>query len=263
MAILEAYFDASGVSDPARVLSVAAYLLESDACKALHKRWTELLHPFFGGLPENKRYFRMSDFKARVIQPYSGMNEAERLSLHRDLLDAANEAVTLGVLASVKRQDFDGLTDRETHALGNPYMACSVCCMDALGQYLSKEQPDSTIAFFFASGDPGQGELYTFINRVAGNAELAEHYRYNSQASAYQHDNHALGAADMLAWEYRTAIEEDILDQKTGTARVFFNVMLQKPMKIVHLHPANLSLQAMIQFFLNYKLGLSDGLDSR
>ena len=255
--MLEAYFDASGVSDPARVLSVAGYLFDEAKCKTLNARWTELLEPFFYALPKNKRFFRMADFKERRIEPYCKMNDAERLSLHRELIDAASAAEPVVAMASVKRKDFENSTDQQKRILVNPYLACSVWCMNSLAAHVSKALPGSKIAYFLEAGDPGQGDLLMFLDRVAGNAKMSERFRYESHSAVQKHANHALGVADILAWEYRTAIEQDILDQKLTDPRVFFNLMLKKPIDAIYLHPTNLSIHAMVQHFIKVQLDVS------
>jgi hypothetical protein len=103
---MESYFDASGGTDPTKVLSMSGYLVEAEKAKQLHAEWTSILYPYFKHLPERKRYFHMTRFLDRREKPYCDMNQAQRDALFRELLDSSSEVVLAAVSGNVNRAAF-------------------------------------------------------------------------------------------------------------------------------------------------------------
>jgi len=249
----EAFMDASGTGPPTQILSVSGYLLGKDESAQLHHEWADILQPIIGEMPETKRYFHMTDFMNRR-HPYDRLNEAERAYLNRRLVDSINTHVAFGVSASVKRDEFnDANLPDKTAVLGSAYTMCGLWCMDALAEHAVKSDPDCRIAYFFESGDKDEFQLKSFLDKMVANDEMAERLRYAGHASIPKHEHHALGAADMLAWEFRNGIENYLL-RGNPEPRVFWELMMNKPILAEHFHPQKISIAFMVEKFRQVRL---------
>jgi len=255
--LINGYFDGSGGSEPTKVLSVAGYLLDSEMAKQLNREWGSNLDHLLKGRPESKRYFRMTEFMRHRTPPWSSMMESERADLRITLAESAKKAVLAGILVAVKIDDFARAQPQVRKILSNPYVACAKRVMDIAAQYVKATHGDAKITYFFEKGDAGQKDLDAFLDRVHDSDVARARYSYKNHLPLTKTAGHPLWAADMLAWEFRTAIEDDILEGRMEDApREYFNMALEtdKPMLMQYLHPTNLSLHATIHKSIEYEL---------
>jgi hypothetical protein len=250
--IFEAYFDASGLTKPASVLSAAGYLLTTANRRNLDTQWTNLLAPYFGSLPPHKRTFRMAAFNDHQDQPYCDMSTAQRDLLFTQLSESAALHVAAAVCASVNRSAFDSASDASRKTLDNPYTMACLWCMEQFANYLKEFQsPADTIQFFFEAGDVGQDRLQAFVDdQIATKPKLGEKYRFQSFKILPKDSSHAFAAADVLAWHYRRAVQQLIDNKPIDDERQFITRFVNPPIAQVYYGPNNIAAQTLVTEFM-------------
>jgi len=255
-AAFDAFADASGTSAPCEIMSVAAFLFEKGKSAQLDLEWRQLLEPFLNHLPPEKRVFRMSTFMAHQ-RPYDKLNDAEWLSLRRRLIESVSGTLEFAVVSSVSAEGYKkmlpigdnnpNLNQRITRKdiLGGPFTMCGIWTMRSLASYIGRKNRAGDIVFFFEAGDPDQQELCARINDIARSPLLSSRYRYGGHSFVPKQCHHALGAADMMAWEYRIGIEEHL---RSGSFHPgpFFLQLFDMPVGAMHFSPVNVQIQTMV-----------------
>lgn len=147
LAVFQAFADASGTSDPCRILSVASFLFEKDLADKLDEEWDRILDPFLSHVPPGKRYFHMTAFKEHA-EPYDKLNEAGWLSLRHDLIESVSKSLEFAVVCSIVVGEYEeavSLGDNDPNVekridrrtlLGGPFTMCGIWTMDALSDHL-------------------------------------------------------------------------------------------------------------------------------
>jgi len=244
--VFEAYADAGGVNGP--ILSVANFLFKKDAADALNEEWATMLAPILKDQPKHKQYFHMHDFFTRK-GPYSYMNDGERDALQRDLIDSAHKHMEHGVVASIRRADYEAqvTSDNQRDALGSPFAMCNLWCMSALAEHLEGTNLNGDIAYAFEDGDNDKKDLEIRLAKIEASQYLRQKYRYYSGRTFLpKHAHHALAAADMLSWEFRNAAQQ-YFESPEAKYRKFLDVLFAKPLGAQHLDPIQIRFRNLAQ----------------
>jgi hypothetical protein len=247
--LFESFGDASGTHKEADLLSVALFLFEKEASRALHEEWNAILWPILRDLPEKKRYFRMAKFMERE-EPYHLLNGGERDSLRRRLIDSAHTHATVGVVASMRKSEYEAEISPESRKLlGSPFTALYIWLMEQIASHASSVHKEAAVAYIIEAGDLDQDELEQALKAVSRDLRLSERCRYSGHSFQPKWANHALGAADMLAWEYRKGIERhlDKPDSEFGPRDIFLNVIFQNKVRGMHFSPTTIKIWEMVE----------------
>jgi hypothetical protein len=249
--VYQAYSDASETKSPSiphadRILSVANFIFSKDKTESLNNEWAELLEPVLQNEPLERRFFHMHDFFVRK-PPYRRLSDGEHLALQRNLIDSAHKNMEFGVVGSVKFSEYEKVVDaRVREVMGSPFTMCNLWCMESLCDHLKSKNLEGDIAYAFEDGDPDKPELDTFLGKIASSNFLRQKYRYAGRSFMFKHQHHALGAADMLAWEYRNGIERHFKGPNEPQ-REFVHVLFEKPIGARHFSQPDIGFRTMSQ----------------
>jgi hypothetical protein len=230
------YSDASG-PEPGTFLSVAAVFCEKEKAKELNRRWEQLLAPILKDQPANKRYFHMTEFMAHE-SPYDilHMTQGGRDALQRGLIDAIHDCVDLALIASVRTDEF-AVSTAPKDVLGGPHTMCCVWCIERFATHMDETNQLGEIACFLELGDREQDALGSYLNfQIAGNPSLNRRFRFGGHSFIPKTAHHALAAADMIAWEQRTASEKYLADPDQFNQRVLQDILWSKRLHFTHFH---------------------------
>lgn len=112
---------------------------------------------------------------------------------------------------------------------------------------LDRDKKVGDIAYAFEAGDPDQNELSDRITKISRSAYLSRRYHYGGHAFVPKQYHHALGAADMLAWEYRIGVAEARRSPSAFRAGPFFSQLFSAPIAALHFSLPNLEVQTMAE----------------
>ena len=241
MCLFEAFADFGGTQQAHDTLSVACFLYEKSASQALDQAWENRLQPILGHLPEKKRFFHTFEFMTHA-EPYDRLNEAEWLSLRHDLIQAATTNLAFAAVCHVSVPEYETEFPAGSHSrktMGGPLAMCGIWALDAISEHLNEKNLPGEVAYFFEAGDLGQDELEDRIKEVSASSHYSERYRYGAHSFVPKTKHHALGAADMLAWEYRTGVNEYLKDP-TYQPGPFFDQLFSAPIGAIHFSRHNI-----------------------
>ena len=244
--VFQAYADAGGMNGP--IVSVASFLFKKDDADALNREWATILHPILKNEPRNKQHFHMHDFFTRK-HPYAYLGEGARDALQRDLIDSAHKHMEHGVVTSVRKVDYEieAAGADQKAVLGSPFVMCNFWCMAALAEHLGRADLKGDIAYAFEDGDSDKADLEVRLAKIEASRYLRHKYRYYSgRTFLAKCDHHALGAADMLAWEFRNAAEQ-YFESPEAEHRKFLDVLFQKPLGAQHLDPIQIRFRRLAE----------------
>ena len=251
MVLYQAYADASEAKNPGipkeeRILSVANFIFSKDKAECLNNEWAHILEPVLRNEPPEKRFFHMHHFYTHK-PPYHRLSDGEHLALQRDLIDSAHKNTEFGVVGSVQLSEYDRVVDPRTReVMGGPFTMCNLWCMDSLCDYLKSKDLEGDIAYAFEDGDSDKLELDGFLSKIAASNYLRRKYRYAGRSFMFKHQHHALGSADMLAWEYRNGVEL-YFKNPDAPQREFVHVLFKKQIGARHFSPIDLGFRTMGQ----------------
>ena len=244
--VFEAYADASGFKGP--IVSVASFLFKKEDADALNEEWATILYPILKDEPRNKQYFHMHKLFARK-HPYRHLSDGARDALQRDLIDSAHKHMEHGVVTSVRLVEYESeaATAYQKDKLGSPFVMCNIWCMAALAQHLESANLKGDIAYAFEDGDADKKDLEIRLAKIEASEYLRHKYRYFSGRTFLpKYAHHALGAADMLAWEFRNGAER-YFESPEAKNRTFLDVLFQKPIGAQHLDPIQIRFRGLAE----------------
>jgi hypothetical protein len=104
MAMLAAYFDASGTHDGCPVITISGFIAPVGKWKTFQSKWHDIINK--AGLLPNPGIFHMTDFESRKGD-YKGWSDAKRLFVLKKLITAIASRVEMAVSTSVVIPDYD------------------------------------------------------------------------------------------------------------------------------------------------------------
>jgi hypothetical protein len=122
---------------------------------------------------------------------------------------------------------------------------CGISALEAISEHLRKKNVSGEVVYFFEAGDLGQDELEDRIKAVSKSTYYSERYRYGAHAFVPKTKHHALGAADMLAWEYRTGFAEYLKYTANYQPGLFFEQLFRGPVAALHFSKQHLQIRTL------------------
>jgi hypothetical protein len=215
-----AYFDETSGGYPTdRLDAVAGYLFDADGACHFLRRYRELVEPLIPVDKRGRKIFHASHchngFKA-----YSGTPRPIREAIMGRMATVIGESVTVGVLVSVKHQQYHlGTKGRyvkvQTQAqpdakdvkpwIDSMYSMCLHRCIDSINGWLNAHKPDvAAVKYVVEAGSPHQEEASLVLSRIEVNNKLRARYRWGYHEFIEKGpDSPWLFAPDFYAWDWQ------------------------------------------------------------
>jgi hypothetical protein len=219
VAFLECYFDESGSHGGSPVLCLAGYIFEKEHCKALDLGWKQVLDQF--RLP----YFRMSAC-AHKQRPFDHLSRDETIEVEKAMIALVNEHALIGLAVAVNENDYAHFFGPNNPA-GGPYSFCCWQILAGIQSWISKNNFEGEISFFYEAGHASQSEANRIMGRIFSHPHLRARYHYASHTFADKRKLRPLQAADLLAWQWNTQMKRWL--DKNPVQRADFKALLAKP----------------------------------
>lgn len=201
LAMLAAYFDASGVTNSERHFVIGGFVAPVEKWCDFEDAWKGLLATprYSAVLPERngKKYAH--------AKRLAGWNKALREAFYAETNYLLRRTVSFAVAATFKHADRDSVWKGYPHTdKDGAYGFGFRCVLIACCKNSNEKHDNKPISFLVEHGDPGQGGAEKIFNETAGGARMIDEYRklYNitTYGVGFKEDWGALQAADMHAY---------------------------------------------------------------
>lgn len=187
LALFEAYLDESD----GPILGVAAYVFETDACKALDLEWEALLDDF--GLP----YFHMVDC-VHHNPPFDKLTLEGCINAEKRAIKIIRDHMLVGTVTTVDERDYNTWMAREQ--LGTAYSYCCWQTISALNFWMNDRGIEGDIAYFFEAGHAGAGEANDIMREIGRTDVTRKSNRYASHSFVDKKKVRPVQTPDILAY---------------------------------------------------------------
>jgi hypothetical protein len=222
IAMLEVYFDESGIHRGSSNLVVAGVVATSKNWIKFEKRWSRIL-----------RDFDINVFHASALESskeeFKGWDRNKIIALQKRLIETMKSRVELYVSHGVKIQEFERIKKKFSHIDISPYQLCCEQCVTAISKW-AKEAPDrKPFALFFEQGNKAMSETMELYNEVPTSRWLRDKWGISKIAYADKYDTVPLQAADMLAYEFYKFHDNSIKRPDIPLRKSIKEIMTNKP----------------------------------
>lgn len=187
VALFETYLDESD----GQILGVAAYVFETEACRALDLEWKALLDEF--DLP----YFHMVDC-VHLNPPFDKLTREQSIEAGKRAIKIIRDHMLVGVATTVDASDYDTWAAREQ--LGTAYSYCCWQTISALNVWMNDRSIEGDMAYFFEAGHKHAGEANDIMTAIGQTDETRQSNRYASHAFVPKKKVRPVQTPDILAY---------------------------------------------------------------
>ncbi|MGA9794529.1 MAG: DUF3800 domain-containing protein [Rhizomicrobium sp.] len=191
--LVEAYFDES-ISEGGKLLCVAGYLIEKGQSELLAAEWRAMLAAF--GLD----YFHMVECAHGKAEPFSLLDEPERVRLAFELIEVIKRRTVQGLGATIDLTDFTARFG-ETCFFGTAYSVCFHKVIRGAALWAEKTEYNGEIAYFFEAGHSSGNEAKQLMNIGLRDPKIKSEMRYAGHAFVEKKKSPQVQAADLFAWQ--------------------------------------------------------------
>lgn len=228
---------------------MGGFLYDADRLGELETRWAKRTRNL------EKPFHAYDCFWGR--DQFEGWPEPVRHLLMHDLAQITADTKLAGFVAFIERRDWDQwkqINQTEiVQRVGSPYSACLLHCITMAADLVRTRYPDQDVTYFFEAGCNKQREAEQFLYDLERNAQTRARLKINGHAFALKSKEIALGAADLLVWQWQRNYIELLRDSALGEKGLwtsdFWIIFKSKNIYIKGLADGSLNVRAIVNFF--------------
>lgn len=222
LAMITAYFDASGTHGPSSIVAVAGYASTKFQWHSFRAEWKRLLRK------EKISVVHMSELESLQgeFSPKRGWTKERREKfIHKAAAIIAHRTRT-AVGHVVIKSDWDEAAPNYIKKMfGGPYGWCASECIAKISNWAKKQGNKDGVHFVFEAGTQGHGQIQDMLKEIMNDRELNQHYGVQDY-SVGNKSIFPLHAADMLAYEVYKEGENWLIEDGKRTVRPPLNLLI-------------------------------------
>jgi len=194
-----AFLDESGTHSGSRVITVAGYVISSEAVPLLEAEWLAIL-----------KNHSMDELHMKEFVPphgkYSRWNEEQRRVVLESLIGLIHEHSLVGVGAAVEMSEFMNTTharafSKSPSLVESPYEWCLRYCIVQAARWADETNHAGLIDYVLDQGCSGRGKAHQRFELGSQEEKFRQKYRLGSLEFANSKSVPAIQCADLLAYE--------------------------------------------------------------